>query len=476
VSLNVTVGGEAVVKISWGSSRVEDAQKGQPVHAFANATNGGNVRATAQLQGQVLAFDHDQVLATGNGSLALDPGESREVPVDLSADLAPGQYRVHLTSAGLDATLPFKVVAAGTVAPDGFLHALLHVPRATAGHPVRIDAWFTNTGTAPIQSARLKLEVRQGTTLLAPLESDSLAVQPGASVNLTAYWTPSDAGTYTLSGQELYDGFLTPVNESLLNVEGGGTSVWLWVGLAVLAAAAAALAYVRATQGERLGHLTRLSRLIAADCLTLDETAMTTLELLTGSEGSRDGLFATVNETMTPMGARLLRQWLLQPLRKAARIAERQDVRGKLVEAPETRARLRALLRGVGVQHERRLDLASSGLRHFLIGGAGHHSGRVDVAGQRGERCRQRPQVLEPGRQPVRGPPVRVQGHAGSTSSIAAGGAAPASASTACTTSAAETAARQGWPATGQTRARQPAQAMSCHPSSTCGTCQLGTA
>src|SRR5687767_15127528 len=59
-----------------------------------------------------------------------------------------------------------------------------------------------------------------------------------------------------------------------------------------LAAAAAALAYLRATQGERLGHLARLSRLIAADCLTLDETALTTLELLEGSAGIRDGLFA----------------------------------------------------------------------------------------------------------------------------------------------------------------------------------------
>jgi DNA mismatch repair protein MutS len=130
-----------------------------------------------------------------------------------------------------------------------------------------------------------------------------------------------------------------------------------------LSAAAAALAYVRATQGERLGHLTRLSRLIAADCMTLDETAMTTLELLTGSEGARDGLFAAVNETVTPMGARLLRQWLLQPLREPARIAERQDAIERLVEAPETRARLRALLRGVG-DLERLGSRAALGVAH----------------------------------------------------------------------------------------------------------------
>src|SRR5205807_1199224 len=83
-----------------------------------------------------------------------------------------------------------------------------------------------------------------------------------------------------------------------------------------LSAAAAALAYVRATQGERLGHLARLGRLTAADCLTLDETAVETLELLRAADGTvRNSLVGALDETVTPMGARLLRQWLLQPLR-----------------------------------------------------------------------------------------------------------------------------------------------------------------
>ena len=105
-----------------------------------------------------------------------------------------------------------------------------------------------------------------------------------------------------------------------------------------LQAAAAALAYVRATQGERLGHVLRLGRLTAADGLTLDET-------------------------VTPMGARLLRQWLLQPLRDPARIRERQDAIGVLVAAPETRSRLRTLLRGIG-DLERLTGRATLGVAH----------------------------------------------------------------------------------------------------------------
>jgi DNA mismatch repair protein MutS len=116
-----------------------------------------------------------------------------------------------------------------------------------------------------------------------------------------------------------------------------------------LAAGAAALAYLRATQGDRLGHLARLQRLRPDDCMTLDETAVRTLELLEASDGSsRSSLFGVLDETVTPMGARMLRQWLLQPLLGAAAIAARQDAIAALVQAPDTRAALRRLLRPVG--------------------------------------------------------------------------------------------------------------------------------
>src|SRR5262249_25195188 len=71
-----------------------------------------------------------------------------------------------------------------------------------------------------------------------------------------------------------------------------------------LGAAAAALAYLRATQGDALGHLTRLQRLTATDAMILDETAVVTLELLTSSGGStRESLFGVLDETVTPVGA-----------------------------------------------------------------------------------------------------------------------------------------------------------------------------
>ena len=69
---------------------------------------------------------------------------------------------------------------------------------------------------------------------------------------------------------------------------------------------------------------------------------------LEASDGTvRNSLYGVLDETVTPMGARLLRQWLLQPLLDREAIAARQDAVAALVEAPDVRDALRRLLKPV---------------------------------------------------------------------------------------------------------------------------------
>jgi DNA mismatch repair protein MutS len=129
-------------------------------------------------------------------------------------------------------------------------------------------------------------------------------------------------------------------------------------------AAALALAYLRATQGDALSHLTRLARLTATDAMVLDATAVETLELLQGSDGSAGtALFGVLDRTLTPMGGRLLRQWLLRPLLDPEAIAPRQAAVAAFVAEPARRARLRGLLRPVG-DLERLTSRAALGQAH----------------------------------------------------------------------------------------------------------------
>jgi DNA mismatch repair protein MutS len=131
-----------------------------------------------------------------------------------------------------------------------------------------------------------------------------------------------------------------------------------------LGAAAGALAYLRATQGGALGHLVALQRLAPADAMILDATAVDTLELVESREGrARESLLGVLDATATPMGARLLRQWLLRPLLDPAAIAERQDSVAVLVEDPARRATIRGLLARVG-DLERLTSRATLGVAH----------------------------------------------------------------------------------------------------------------
>src|SRR5205823_9349783 len=110
--------------------------------------------------------------------------------------------------------------------------------------------------------------------------------------------------------------------------------------------------------------LTRLTRLAAADAMLLDATSVQTLELLESSGGAaRSSLFGVLDETHTPMGTRLLRQWLLRPLLDVDAIGARHDAVGALVERPAERARLRALLKRVG-DLERLTSRATLGVAH----------------------------------------------------------------------------------------------------------------
>ncbi|MFQ5734358.1 MAG: DNA mismatch repair protein MutS, partial [Planctomycetaceae bacterium] len=92
-------------------------------------------------------------------------------------------------------------------------------------------------------------------------------------------------------------------------------------------AAGALLDYVRETQKSALGHITRLQPYDRGGTLLLDEATRRSLELTrTLREGNRDGsLLAVIDETVTPMGARLLADWLTGPLTDPAAINRRLD-------------------------------------------------------------------------------------------------------------------------------------------------------
>jgi DNA mismatch repair protein MutS len=114
-------------------------------------------------------------------------------------------------------------------------------------------------------------------------------------------------------------------------------------------AAGALLHYAGETQRAPLSHLTSIRRYREREALQLDATTRRTLELVESwQERSRDGsLLDVIDESVTAMGSRRLRQWLLRPLRDVVAIEQRQEfVEGALQHTLE-RAELRSQLASV---------------------------------------------------------------------------------------------------------------------------------
>ena len=114
-------------------------------------------------------------------------------------------------------------------------------------------------------------------------------------------------------------------------------------------AAGAALRYGREVKPSGLPHVARPRIVRRGDVLPLDEMTRRNLELVEPLRaGDRDAtLLALLDRTVTPMGARLLRRWLLAPLVDSAAINARLDAVERLVNDPRGRDRLREALDGV---------------------------------------------------------------------------------------------------------------------------------
>ena len=113
-------------------------------------------------------------------------------------------------------------------------------------------------------------------------------------------------------------------------------------------AAAAIIGVLEENLPEVRGLLRDLQPYSSSQYLMLDETTRRNLELLRDLQGDAKGsLLGVLDFTLTPMGARRLRQWLLYPLLDERAIRERQDGVEELVESYQGRQELRALLKGV---------------------------------------------------------------------------------------------------------------------------------
>jgi DNA mismatch repair protein MutS len=117
-----------------------------------------------------------------------------------------------------------------------------------------------------------------------------------------------------------------------------------------LQAAGALVRYLRETRPtENLSHLRRLRVRRSGEDMHLDGATIRNLELVRPLAEDRHDttLLAILDRTVTTMGGRLLRDWILRPLLRLDPIRARLDAVGELLQALETRVAIRTALRSV---------------------------------------------------------------------------------------------------------------------------------
>lgn len=115
-----------------------------------------------------------------------------------------------------------------------------------------------------------------------------------------------------------------------------------------IVAAGVILRYLSDTEHKEVGHISRLTRLDEDKYVWLDRFTIRNLELVFAQHEGGVPLIQVLDHTITPMGARLLRKWLVLPLKEKSLIQERLDTVEFFVKNDEIAENLALLLKPIG--------------------------------------------------------------------------------------------------------------------------------
>lgn len=184
--------------------------------------------------------------------------------------------------------------------------------------PRSLEPLFKSSTRAEGDSGGAGLTLSGGQPSLNPLDEWSFSFEQGRDLLLSHFEVASLDG-FGLGGHELS-----------------------------IAAAGAALHYVRETQKADASHVSGISYFEPNSYLILDPTTVRNLELVEALDGSRSRtLLGVLDETVTGMGSRLLKQWLLRPSMRLGELKSRLDAVEELKTALMLRDRLRSELKKV---------------------------------------------------------------------------------------------------------------------------------
>ena len=250
-----------------------------------------------------------------------------------------------------------RVVSPGTLTDSAYLDAkepafLLAVvaTAGTAAHPADYGVALVDVSTGEFDVAEYN-----GAEGLAALRAEVAVLRPREIVVASGYDIASlipEISQLSVPITEI-DGWhfeLESARQTLLDqlrvqsLEGFG----LEKRQAAVCAAGALVQHLRDTQKAELAHVRTVRLRQFSDGLLIDPTTLKHLEIVQSMDGGRSGsLLDEIDRTVTPMGCRLLRTWLLRPLTALEPIRDRLDVVEELAVKTTERGKARETLKSI---------------------------------------------------------------------------------------------------------------------------------
>ncbi len=115
-----------------------------------------------------------------------------------------------------------------------------------------------------------------------------------------------------------------------------------------IVASGAIMQYLEITQHTNINHITSLKRIEEEKYVRLDKFTIRSLEILQSMQDDGVSLLNVIDHTVTPMGGRLLRRWMVFPLKDVAQITDRQDIVEYFFKHPDFRQLVDEQLHRVG--------------------------------------------------------------------------------------------------------------------------------
>ncbi|HEY2526049.1 MAG TPA: DNA mismatch repair protein MutS, partial [Candidatus Binataceae bacterium] len=224
-----------------------------------------------------------------------------------------------------------RVITPGTVSEEtvlassekSFLLAVAESPEGEGGFA--LAAMDVSTGEFLTTRIAGAAGVREEIARIAPRE----IIAPGGDSVLAALLEDVECPITWLDGAALDTERSREALAARFGAEAAGA-----LGESVTVAAGAALTYVEQTFGRDLAHLRPPHPYRAAEYMLVDEVSRRHLELVVSSDGTRRGsLLSVLDETLTPVGARALQNWIVYPLLDLEAICARHDAVEELFEA-----------------------------------------------------------------------------------------------------------------------------------------------